>query len=283
MKTQAGEDIFTMNEKLQFFVDHLEVINKLYDKDVILAVMDMDKVVQGYLLPPGVPPQSKVGDVFHDPSGMLDTVLAKGVAKHNHLSKEVLGYPIEGNLIPIKDGGQVVGCICCSYSVEGKEKVQEIASNFQGSIQQIDSSLQNVVTGVESLFTMLTDMNQMTTDVEKDVNEAVDVVIKISSNASHSNILALNASIEAARSGEAGKGFAVVATEMGKLAKDSSNSASEIKTTLSAIVNHLEAITNSIKEANDVAKSYMESIGSIQAVLEQTIAVAGELKNDVKL
>lgn len=272
-----------MNEKLQFFVDHLEVINKLYDKDVILAVMDMDRVVQGYLLPPGVPPQTEVGAVFHDPSGMLDTVLAKGVAKHNRLPKEVLGYPIEGNLIPIKDNGKVVGCICCSYSVEGKEKVQEIATEFQGSIQQIDSSLQNVVTGVESLFTMLTDMNQMTTDVEKDVNEAVDVVNKISSNASHSNILALNASIEAARSGEAGKGFAVVATEMGKLAKDSSNSASEIKTTLSAIVNHLEAITNSIKEANDVAKSYMESIGSIQAVLEQTIAVAGELKNDVKL
>lgn len=272
-----------MNEKLQFFVDHLDVIHKLYEKDVILSVLDRDKVVQGYLLPPGIPPQYEIGSVFHDPSGMLDAVLAKGVAKHNRLPKDVMGFPVEGNLIPIRDDGQVVGCVICSYSVEGREKVKEIATDFQSSIRQIDSSLQEVVSGVESLFTMLTDMNRMTTDVEQDVNRASDVVGEISSNASHSNILALNASIEAARSGEAGRGFAVVATEMGKLAKDSSNSATEIKTTLSAIVSHLEAITNSIKEANSVAKSYMESIDSIQTVLEKTISVANELENDVKL
>lgn len=272
-----------MNEKLQFFVDHLEVINKLYDKDVILSVLDKNKIVQGFLLPPGMPPQMEVGSVFQDPSGILDTVLGKGIAKHNHLPKEVMGFPIEGNLIPIKDGGQVVGCIICSYSVESKEKVKEIATEFQGSIKEIDNSIKEVVNGVESLFSMLTDMDQMTTDVEQDVNRAADVVNEISSNASHSNILALNASIEAARSGEAGKGFAVVATEMGKLAKDSSNSATEIKTTLAAIVSHLEAITNSIKEANGVAKSYMESISSIQTILGKTISVANELKNDVIL
>lgn len=272
-----------MNEKLQFFVENLEVIRKLYGKDVILSVLDTDKVVLGYLLPSGMPPQTEVGAVFHDPSGILDEVLAKGVARHNRLSKEVMGFPVEGNLIPVKDDGKVVGCVTCTYSIEGKEKVKEIAGEFQGSIHQIDTSIQDVVNGVESLFQMLTDMDQMTAGVEQDVNRAAEVVSGISSNASHSNILALNASIEAARSGEAGKGFAVVATEMGKLAKDSSNSAAEIKVTLDAIVSHLRAITDSIKEANAVAKSYMDSIGSIQTILEQTVSVANELENDVKL
>ena len=133
------------------------------------------------------------------------------------------------------------------------------------------------------MFRMLTNMNEVTSDVEKDVNEASGVVNKISNNASHSNILALNASIEAARSGEAGKGFAVVATEMGKLAKDSGSSATEIKTTLSAIVNHLQSITQSITEANDVAKSHMDNINSIKGILEYTVSVARELENDVKL
>lgn len=272
-----------MNENLQYIVDNLDIIRQLYDKEVIISVMDKDKVVRGFSLPDGMPPQSEVGSVFEDPSGILDEVIAKGITKHNYLPKEVMGFPIEGNLVPIKDNGQVVGCVICSYSVEDKEKVKDIAARFQESIQEIDNSIQDVVGGIENLFSMLTNMNKMTTDVEQDVNGAAGVVNKISSNASHSNILALNASIEAARSGEAGRGFAVVATEMGKLAKDSGSSATEIKTTLSVIVSHLEAITDSIKEANDVAKSYMDSISSIKTTLEQTISIACELENDIKL
>lgn len=272
-----------MNESLQYIVDNLDIIRQLYDKEVIISVMDKDKVVRGFSLPDGMPPQSEVGSVFEDPSGILDEVIAKGITKHNYLPKEVMGFPIEGNLVPIKDNGKVVGCVICSYSVEDKEKVKDIAARFQESIQEIDNSIQDVVGGIENLFSMLTNMNKMTTDVEQDVNGAAGVVNKISSNASHSNILALNASIEAARSGEAGRGFAVVATEMGKLAKDSGSSATEIKTTLSVIVSHLEAITDSIKEANDVAKSYMDSISSIKTILEQTISIACELENDIKL
>ena len=270
-----------MNKYLQGIVDNLDIIRQLYDKDMIISVMDSDKVVQGYSLPPGMAPQSEVGDVFEDPSGILDEVIRAGIVKHNYLPKEVLGFPIEGNLVPVIDDGEVVGCVICSYSVEGKEKVRNIAERFKESMQEIDTSVQSFVSGVETLVGMLTNMNKMTSNVEHDVNGTANVVNKISSNASHSNILALNASIEAARSGEAGRGFTVVATEMGKLAKDSGNSATEIKTTLSAIVNHLETIMNSIKEANDVAESCMDNISSIKMVLEQTISISNELGNDI--
>lgn len=272
-----------MNKNLQFFVDNLDAIRQLYDKEVIISVIDNDKIVQGYSLPDSIPPQFEIGSVFEDPSGILNEVISKGITKHNYLPKEVMGFPIEGNLVPIKDNGHVVGCIICSYSVEGKEKVKDIAERFQQSIHEIENSIKEVISGFENLFNMLTDMNKMTEDVEQDVNGAADVVNKISNNASHSNILALNASIEAARSGEAGRGFAVVATEMGKLAKDSGSSAAEIKTTLSAIVNHLESIMTSIKGANDMAQNHLDNISSIENILEQTISIACELQNDIKL
>ena len=76
--------------------------------------------------------------------------VAKGITKHNYLPKEVMGFPVEGNLVPVKDGGEVVGCVICSYSVEGKEKVREIAEKFRQSIQEIDDSVQDVIVGIEA-------------------------------------------------------------------------------------------------------------------------------------
>ena len=129
---------------------------------------------------------------------------------------------------------------------------------------------------------MLKNMAANTNNVGKDVNTAVGIVSKISGNASRSNILALNASIEAARSGEAGRGFAVVATEMGKLAKDSGDSASEIKTSLDAVNTELSGVITEISSANTIAKDYLENVQSIKEILENTLKLAVELEEQLK-
>ena len=185
-------------------------------------------------------------------------------------------------MVPIKEDGEIVGCMICTYSVDKKEQMAEITRKFQDSVNSIKSSIQTVVDGIGTLFQLLTDMDEITNGVEGDVNSAVQVVNKISGNASRSNILALNASIEAARSGEFGRGFNVVATEMGKLANDSGSSATAIKSTLNTITDHLVAIVSSIKEANDLAEEQMDGIAAIQNVLDETIGLAEILQEKMK-
>ncbi len=269
------------SEKLTQIVEFLPVIRQLFEQDVYLSVLDRDGIIQGFSVPDGVPPMLRVGQKFEDPSGGFSEVIRTGRRKHNYLPEEVMGEAFEGELVPVKDGGDVVGCLICTYSVGVKKQMSEIASQFQKSVKDVDESIQTVINGIESLFNMLTEMDRMANGVEVDVKNAVEVVNKVSSNASRSNMLALNASIEAARSGEFGRGFAVVANEMGQLAKDSAGSANAIRETLNTITEHLVSIMSSIKDANNVAKEHMESVSQIQKILDQTLVLAGRLEEDI--
>lgn len=65
-----------MNAKLQNFVDNLDIIRQLFDKELIISVLDQNGVVQGFSLPEGLPPQVEVGSVFRDPSGTFDEVIS---------------------------------------------------------------------------------------------------------------------------------------------------------------------------------------------------------------
>lgn len=269
------------HEKLQQLSDALPVIRKLFSQDVYIVVLDKNAIVIGYSIPDGAIPKMSVGEAFIDPSGTMQSVLRNGVPKHNRLPKEVMGEIFEGEIVPVKENGDVIGCITCTYSVGDKEQMADITSRFQDAVGGINESITTVIGGFETLFKMLTDMNEMTSSVEGDVHNAVEVVNSISGNASRSNILALNASIEAARSGEHGRGFAVVATEMGKLAGDSGSSATEIKGTLGNITEHITSIITSIKEANDIAKEHMENINEIQKTLEEMTVLAEQLKKNI--
>lgn len=271
-----------MNKQLEQLIDNLVIIQQLFGHDVLITVMDQDRVVQGFILPDGVEPQVRVGEVFDDPSGALDKVLKTGNPQHNYLPREVLGEAYEGELVPIKDGKDIVGCIVCTYSVETKEEMAAITARFQESVKTINDSLHTLVSGIEDLFRLLTDMDEMANGVESDVHDAVEVVNKINNNASRSNILALNASIEAARSGEAGRGFAVVATEMGKLANDSGSSATEIRKTLNVTMEHLANIISSIKDANNFAEEQQGNISSVKEILGEMIVLAEKLEEDIK-
>lgn len=273
-----------MSDKLQSVIDNLEIIRQLADQDrLYLMVLNMESEVVGYSIPENETPVLSIGELFRDPTGAVGEVLRRGVPKHNILPKDtVTNEEFEGEIVPIKEGGKVVGCIVSSYSVNSEKEMQSIVGQFHKSVKNVDDTIQNVVNGTEKIFKMLGNMNEMTSGVEEDVNEAREVVNKISGNASHSNILALNASIEAARSGEAGRGFAVVATEMGKLAKDSGESAAEIKKTLDDIIGHLGDVITSIKEANEVAKDHMQSITSIKSILKETISLSEQLDTKIR-
>lgn len=270
-----------MNEELQKVVDTLPILHQVSGESSYITVFDVEGTVCGYIVPKGEVPKLKVGDKMDDPTGAFARVIETGERKKNYLPKEVMGTPFEGSLIPIRDGNKIVGCLAYSYSTGDLGDVKDMAQEFQSSIEAVDESVKKIMEGIEHLFSMLSGMADLTNSFNEDVQEITDVVQKIGGNASRSNILALNASIEAARSGDAGRGFAVVANSMGELANDSGSATKEINDKLDVMLEHLEDINSSITDANGVAESHMNSANEIHEQLERTILLAREMKKRI--
>ena len=253
-----------MHTKVKEMVNNLQIFRSIYSEGAIITVIDADSILQGFLLPDGMPPLMNVGDPFEDPSGGMDKVLRTKEKVHNVLPKEVMGSAFEGDLIPILDDSKVVGVVTATYPVDEENDVTSVKTKFTKAINDINDTLRPLFDSMEKTAEKMNVLSAEVDKVKEDTASALKIVSNISSNSSRSNILALNASIEAARSGEAGRGFAVVATEMGKLANDSSASATAISDFLNTTNGNLNTITSSLHEATEVSQQNIAEIGKIK-------------------
>ncbi len=135
---------------------------------------------------------------------------------------------IQGNLAESTD--------LARQNLENSQKVKTVFNN--SSIQ-----LQNITSEINSLFHNANEVNQVVSQLNEKAMEIAKAVVTIDQISFQTNILSLNAAVEAATVGEAGKGFAVVAQEVRNLANRSSDSAKEI----SSVV---QSIQESVKQTN---------------------------------
>jgi methyl-accepting chemotaxis protein len=126
-------------------------------------------------------------------------------------------------------------------------------SKLIGEIAVVESTVKGIASAVREFV----DSTVAITNMTKEVRDIAD----------QTNLLALNAAIEAARAGEQGRGFAVVADEVRKLAEKSAGSASEIDTITRALSHRSDAVQVSIQEGLDHLVSSQESLEAVAEVL----------------
>ena len=139
----------------------------------------------------------------------------------------------------------------------------ETNQNYDLSAQE----LKGIVSEVKSLTSSATKINNVVSDLNKKAGDIANAVVTIEQISFQTNILSLNAAVEAATAGEAGKGFAVVAQEVRNLASRSSDAAKEIKDVVTSIQDSVELtnkrfgeMTKNIDEISSKMGTYSEDI-----------------------
>ncbi|MFB0703880.1 MULTISPECIES: methyl-accepting chemotaxis protein [Pseudomonas] len=148
---------------------------------------------------------------------------------------------------------------------EAEAQAQQGQVNIDGSLQQIDQLSVTIDQAVEVIRTLAAESTQIGTVLEV-----------IRSIAEQTNLLALNAAIEAARAGEQGRGFAVVADEVRLLAQRTQQSTAEIQGMIERLQNHSEAAVKVIGDSSRASQLTIEQAGLAGASLN---AIGQALRN----
>ncbi|BBN81639.1 hypothetical protein PA25_16240 [Pseudoalteromonas sp. A25] len=162
---------------------------------------------------------------------------------------------------------------------------QSAASAFQAAElaeNAVDESLKQINVSVAQSQDLSEEINKAAVTINKladDTQNVTQILNVITSIAEQTNLLALNAAIEAARAGEQGRGFAVVADEVRELASRTAKSTNEIRELINILTVAASDSVNAMNTARDMATNNAEAAqatgNSIQLISEQILAING--------
>ncbi|MFZ4876978.1 methyl-accepting chemotaxis protein [Janthinobacterium sp. Mn2066] len=138
----------------------------------------------------------------------------------------------------------------------------------QNNLKRMDSTMQHMVSATDSINAKLAALSEKASNINS-------VLITITKVADQTNILSLNAAIEAEKAGEAGRGFSVVATEIRRLADQTSVSTWDIEQMLKEMQS---AVSASVMGMDKFSEEIRRSVGEVRQVAEQLSSVMDQVQ-----
>ena len=167
---------------------------------------------------------------------------------------------------------------------EQKKNRERFKNEMEPQIESLREGIVDIAGNVEKATAQMKlvsakqeEVSKAAGDIERAVNDSMEIIGNIQSIASQTNLLSLNASIEAARAGDAGRGFAVVATEVQSLSNSTKETTEDISDKLNNVNDSVKGILSKINQIGDSITDENHEMETINATVEELLASADEI------
>jgi hypothetical protein len=283
-KNRNGDEIMkqiTGLELLNSLVNCAYFLKNIYLSDISIGVTDTEKYL---IYHPGENLDFKInkGDKIKKNSAVYLAIQKKEKISYD-IPREIWGVPAKAISSPIfNDKNEIIGAIAVVFSIENQSKFKEIIMEFSLAFEQVNISMQDIAEGSQKLSKESEELSMESNESKKKLEKTDEITQMISEISNKTNMLGLNAAIEAARAGKEGRGFSVVANEIRNLSEQTNISAKNAKSQIQDITNSINYMIDSIKEIRFVTEKESNSIQEIAATMEQLSAQLSLLEDFTK-
>lgn len=270
MNNQEDQDIF---DKIKFT---MPLVQKILNQEIGVALTDKEKVLM-YIPAKDLDLKVEVNRTLREGTGLY-----KVIYENIPYFVAQLAHPTGVNYItrvrPIHNQqGEIIGALAITQSVQRQEALKMLAGNLLHDISQLAGTTEEISAQSQDMTSVVQNLGNVMKESQEQVGKTNQVLGLIKDIAGQTNLLGLNAAIEAARVGEQGRGFGVVAEEIRKLATSSNASIAEISEIIKAIQADSKLTNAQIEQVKAGITQVAEAITYIAETAQQLSQAAHKL------